>query len=233
MPPRRVERLTFLEAFFGLILEPRTTIAILFEDESPRHGLSFIIVLLITIFGPVLTQTSKYGDPFETIPAVYALALLMLITIIVFLLLESWFFMLMGIDCNSWSLFSAIGYCCAPLVVVVIFIYGFNYISSGYLSLLRVLVTGQWGYATKFVKVLPLALCIAQVSIVVLFYYSIKRVGELHTLSALCLTLFSLVPFYIAFTLGLLVAQLVHPGILQVVGQAMNVPESLRIILSP
>lgn len=233
MPRHRIERLGFLEAFLGLILEPRTTINVLFAEETPRHGLGFIITLLISIFGPVMLQTSYYGPPSETIPAVYALAVLILVTVMVFLLLERLFLVVVGIDCTSWALFSLIGYCCVPLVVTVIFIYGFNYASSGYLSLLRVLVTGQWGYATKFVKVFPMALAIAQLSIMVIFFYGMRRMAHVHTLTALCLMIFSLVPFYMSFFLGLLGAQLLHPGILGVVLQAMNLYESIEAMLGP
>ena len=225
------EKLSFGEAFFGLILEPRATIEALFQEESAEHGLSMLVTFLAALFLPMLLWGPRYGAASETIPATYSFALLVLLTILVFFMFQGWLFMVLGIECSAWNRFTIIGYCCAPLVIAVVVVYSFNYFSSGYISLLRVLITGQWGHATRFVKVLPIALILAQLAALAVYFYSIRAACGLHTVSALAVTVVSLIPFYLSFSLGLLGAQFVHPGILEVVLRAFNLTESLRAIL--
>ena len=211
------ENLSLLETVGGLIFEPRTTVENLLDSESPPHAVSLFILLLLTIFGPIFYQFFKYGYNHESIAAVGALFVLIVFSIMVFVMIESWLFIIVGIDCGPSGVFACITYTFAPLIAIIAVVYGYNYYSSGTFSVVNLLVSGRGIMSGSFTKALPVSIGIAQLLVLIVFFYAVRYVGKMHSITSLAVACLSLIPFYLAFLAGLFVAESVHQGIVELV----------------
>jgi hypothetical protein len=220
---------SLLESLIGLIFEPRNTVEALLSEDRPRHGLSLLTLLLLAVFGPIAYQFYYLGYNQQSLTAASALLVLILFTIITFLMLESWLFILLGIDASPSAIYSCLSYSFGPLILAVILVYTFNYISSGTFSLIDVLVVGKALISERFLRIFPIAIAIVQINALLVFFSGVKYIGHMHPITAVAVSLFSLIIFYIAFAAGLFVAESIHHGIVDLVVALMTSPVKGKI----
>lgn len=203
----------FFEALFGLMLRPAATTRVLIQGHSsPPYGATLLLCLFLTVFVPIFAQQWKYGVTSYRLDAVWALLIVFFFTLLVFILLEGIFLLILGINVSANSLIAIVGYALTPLTLALWLIYAFNYFSYGSLSLVTFFLSGQSGAGDTFLRIVPLALLIAQVMVILVFFYAIRTIGEMHYFTGLLSTLISFALLYVSFVLGVFIADVALPG---------------------
>jgi len=212
MEAKRIERMTFSEAFLGLILTPGTTAGLLLERERPRHGVGVFVLFLFVLFLPVFYQIYKYRYLSGLGGSIISLCLIILLTCLMFCLIEWIVLALMGIEVTLRDVFTISAYSLAPVTMGLWLIYLFNYLTEGDLSVITMYLTGHMPAHDQFMQVIPATAFVLQLFMLLVFFYSIKYRGDLGGLSAFLISLFSLLPFYFSFLIAAFIGEGVRPG---------------------
>ena len=206
----------FLEALWGILFEPGEAVPSLLQEDSPRFGLLIPLMFFLAIFVPILSQSYKYGNFIYEHNAVLSLFIVFCLTYITFFILEGIFLSLFGFYFSIRHLVALFAYCLAPFLLALLLVYTFNYLSMGRLSLIAYLMTGLSQADDKFMRVVPIALLIAQVNAMLVFYYGLSFITKAGSTVAFLASLLSLAPFYAALLVSLFVAEHVRPGMMQI-----------------
>ena len=219
--------LNFLEALFGLMLQPGETSEELLNCEEPPYGSTLLLCLLLSIFVPVFAQLVKYGMTVYDPEAIFSLFLVIAFSFMFFILIEGVFLRAFGVEFTVRQLYATSCYCLAPLLLALWLIYFFNYLSTGRLSILHLLMTGYMDVPDRFIHIVPIALLIALLNILVVFFYCIRLIGELHAVTALFVSLLSIVPFFAALFVGIVIGEFAHPGTSEAFMRILTSPSAL------
>jgi len=220
----RDDDLNFLEALFGLMLQPGETSEELLGHKDPPYATTLLFCLLLTIFVPVFSQLVKYGMTVYDPEAIFSLFLVVTFSLLFFILLEGIFLRILRVEFNLKQLFATTAYCTAPFLLALWLIYFFNYLSTGRLSLLQIILTGYSSVPDRFIHIVPIALLIALLNILVVFFYCVRFIGQLHSISAMSITVLSSVPLLGSLVVGVIMGEFAHPG---------TANTFMRIITSP
>jgi hypothetical protein len=194
---------------------------------APPFGGTIFSCLILTIFVPIAAQVYKYGNSIFDPNVLASLAVIVCLTIVVFLLVEGIFLHLLGINIRVRELWSTIAYCVTPLILALWLIYLFNYLAMHRLTLITLFLTGLSPTDDKFLRIVPIAMFVAQLNILVVFYHCVRYAGQISGLSAFVITLFSLVPFYAALLISLSLAELIRPGTFQLFNKILLSPAAM------
>ncbi len=223
------EELTFSEALVGLMLEPGNTTETLLNKENPPYSASFLALLMLSIFIPIVAQLVKYDMTIYNPEAIVSLVMVVVFTLLIFVFLELLFLRMFGIEASLRKVFAAASYCCAPILLALWLIYAFNYLSTGRLSILQFLLTGYVDSGDSFMRILPLAVLIAHINVLLVFCYGIRALGNLYTVNAMVFTLFSVLPFYAALFVGVSLGDRINPGTIDIFMKVISSPASLTV----
>lgn len=218
-------KLSFFEALAGIVLEPSATMEALFSKERPPYYFTFALILVLTIFVPIIAQIYKYQVELYNVSVIYSLVIVLFLTLFLFLLIESIFLLLLGIDFTPAGLFAAVAYSLTPLTFSLWLIYLFNYLSSGKLTVVTLLLTGFSAGDDSFIKILPIAAVVVQLMILIVFYYALRAMGGLGGVTAFMVSMLSLIPLYSALLLSLMVAELVREGTIAIFLKLLASPD--------
>lgn len=227
MSSRDEQEINFLDAMFGLLFEPGGTVRTLLSSARPPFSFTIFLCLILSIVVPIVAQTYKYGYTIFNIEAVASLALILFFTVLIFILVEGIFLQLLGIHVTIRQLWCTVAYCITPFILALWLIYLFNYLAMGRLTLVTLFMTGHSAVDDRFLRIIPFAMLIAQLNMLVVFFHSVRFIGELHTLTATIITLFSLVPFYVALLIALSIAELARTGTIALFQKILLSPASL------
>jgi hypothetical protein len=219
----------FLEALFGLIALPGGATEDLLSQEDPPYGATIFLCLFLTLFVPIASQLYKYGVTVYDNNAIFSIFFVIFITLLIFLIVEGLFLQILGVDIPLKHLTSMVAYCTVPFMFAIWLIYLFNYLSTGNLSLLKMLMTGFSVESDRFLQVTPLAFFIAQLMVLLVFFYSIRFLGRMHFFTAFAVTLLSLIPFYLSFIIALLLGNSIRPGTFDIFMQIIASPKALTV----
>lgn len=217
----------FFHALLGLVVAPRSTTVRLFAVPSPPFSITFLILLLISVFEPVLVQQYKYGMSVYDLSAVLSIFLTFLFSFLIFMILELLLLRLFSVPCSFEQALALISYSLVPLILVIWVIYFFNYLTSGSITLAQYLVTGHVEGFDSFFDILPVVFSIAEFIVLVVFFFSIRALGQMFPITALGITAFSLVPLILAIILGMVLADWAHPGSMAAFMRIIDTPQSL------
>ncbi len=204
---------TFSGILLGLALEPRSTLALLFSRRPLPHVYSLIFFLLFTTIAPIIYQFIYYGCTREAFVALVGLLFAILVVSFFFLIFESWLLVIFGVEASPRDILALFAYSSAPMVVVIILVYLYNYSSTGSLSLLGIIIGGNAGQSDQLHRILPFLIFIAQIDVLIIFCLALKSLGKLHLPSTLLICALSVIPFYGALALTLFAGEVIHPGI--------------------
>lgn len=202
----------FLEALFGLMLSPGETVEDLLDRPNPPYGETLFVCVLLTVFVPVFSQIYKYGSGVYEVNALVGLFLCVAVTFFGFFCLEWLLLRLCRVQCATRYIFASSCYCLAPVLLTIWLLYLFNYLATGRLSVLHLVLTGQMLSPDRFLGVIPIAALIAYLMTLVVLFYCLRFVGEMYSETALLMTVLSLVPLAMALVLGIACGELVRPG---------------------
>lgn len=219
------ERVSLFEALVGLILEPSQTVESLFEVDPPPYVPTFFLLVIGTIFTPLVAQIYKYNLQDHAVSALWGLIVMFVLALVLFIILESIFLLLMGLNFTLHGLLACIAYSLVPLFFSLWLIYLFNYLSAGRLSLITFLLSGFSSGDDSFLKVLPIVSVVVQLLMLVVYFYAIRAMGAVGSITAFMIAIISLVPLYLALLVGLMVSELLHQGIIAVFLQLLASPE--------
>ena len=225
----KVEPIGFVEAFLGLVLEPGTTTDVLYRQKSPPYAITLLLALIVTIFVPIAAQLYKYGFAVYRLDMVFPLFIIFTFTFLIFVLLEAILLFVLGVDSSVDDVIASTGYALTPLILAIWLLYLFNYLNNGSLTFVAYLLEGASGEVDSFIQIAPIAFLIAQLWVLLVFFYSIRAMGEMSGLSALLVTIVSTIPFLISLFIGLNVAELARPGTIEVFQKILESPRSLLI----
>ncbi|MCO6431715.1 MAG: hypothetical protein J5J00_12730 [Deltaproteobacteria bacterium] len=210
MARRDFENLSFLDALFGLVTQPGETAEVLFQPGVRRHILPFLILFAAVVFGPMLLLAQSNYLAVKS-DAISSLALVALFTLFAFVFLEGLMLLIFGLRPAITDLLACAAYTLAPLSAALLILYGFNYLISGNLSMIHMLLGGTMPEG-NFSKVLPYALFVISLDMLLVMIFSLRAVGDLHVFTAFCMSILSFVPIYFALLVGVIVAEIAMPG---------------------
>lgn len=223
------DKIGLVWAFFGLVLEPGVTTGALYRLRTPPYAITLIFSLIVTVFVPIVAQVYKYGFAVYRIDMVVPLFIIFTFTFFIFVLLESLLLTLLGVDSTVDDVIAATGYALAPMIVAIWLLYFFNYLNNGSLTFVAYLLEGASGELDSFIRIAPLAFIIAQAWVILVFYYSMKAMGELGGFSALLITIVSLLPLTLSLFFALNVAEIAQPGTIDIFQRIIESPKSVLV----
>ncbi|MBX7143249.1 MAG: hypothetical protein K1X79_02245 [Oligoflexia bacterium] len=223
------EDLSFIEALLGLFFEPSSTIEILLSQEKPPYPFTIVACFVLSVYVPIFAQAYKYGVFVFDPNALLSLALIMLFTFLVFVLVEGVFLSLLGVEVSVRHLIAVTAYCLTPFVLALWLVYVFNYIAMGRLTLVTLLMTGLTQMDDKFMRIVPVAFLVAQLNMWIVLFFALKYLGSMHTVTAMGVTLLSLVPFYIALLIALFIGEQARPGTFEIFKEILISPLNITV----
>jgi hypothetical protein len=226
---RTHSRLSLLDALLGLTLEPTATIGELLGERTPRHVFKLTALLLLTIFAPIIWYSEKLGilSTFHAEQAIIAILLLICISLIFFTVVESWFFLLLAIDCSPLTVYACLAYGFVPASCVIGALYFLDWHTNRSFALVDILLLGGISSPPPFLHLMPWIVAGTGLWVANLFFLAVAHVGRTSSLTALGITFISAVVFAVSFAVGLFVAELLYPGIMNSVVLLLTSPESL------
>lgn len=217
----------FIEAYLGLVLNPGEMTETLFARERPPYVFSFFLVAIVSVFGPIVLQTLKYGYNLFDTTTIASLAIILGFSVLCFILIESLFLGILGLGFSPLRVSACIGYSTAPLVGALWLTYLFNYMSNGRLTLVSLLITGVSSPHDPTLEAMPWVILIAHLLMIIVFIFSLLRLGRLRWISGSLVALASLIPLYGSFLLGIFLADSINPGTVRLLLKVINSPALL------
>lgn len=227
MAPRDYDKPNFLDAIFGLLFEPGTTVRTLLSYEKPPYGTTIILCLILSIYVPIVAQIAKYGSTIFNSDAILSLSLIIFFTLLIFVLVEGIFLQLLGIQVSVRQLWSMVSYCVTPFVLAIWLIYLFNYLAMGRLTLVTLFMTGSSLNHDKFIRIVPFAVLVAQLNVLVVFFHSVRYLGDMQWLTSVLVTFFSLIPFYVALFVAISIGEVARRGTIELFEKVLISPAAL------
>lgn len=208
--------LTFVDALFGLITEPSQVTTRLLSKDRPPFLLSLAACLLLSIYTPIIAQIFKINFLHYRTDLILSLSLVFFFSVLFFVLLEAIFLRVVGVSIEVYHMFAAIIYSLTPLIVVIWLYYAINFFFDGRLTVITYLISGYSHIDDRFLKIFPFVHLIAKIYVLMLFFFCIKALGKMHSLTALMTSLLSIGPFYIANLLAVAIAEYAFPNTVNV-----------------
>jgi hypothetical protein len=219
--------ITFAEAFFGLLLEPRLTTKRLLSKEPPPYIVGLFCLTLGACFGPIMFHYLRYNTTIFRPEAVVSLAVTFFFTIAVFILLETILLFLFQVEASVHQVAACVAYSLSPFTFIILIFYTLNFLQTGTVSLITILLGGASSPNDPFMKMIPYATLLAFAIIVIVFLYGLSYIGNLHFVSLLLLLTISIPVFYAALKCGLFIGDLARPGTTETLLNMISSPGSI------
>jgi len=220
---------SFLGSMVGLLLEPGTTIERLFEEEHPRYSLSMFLILLVSVFVPIIVHARRYNIAQSHATSIASIAVVVLLTIFLFFVLEGIFLQFISAKISMAKLLAMISYTLTPLTLAIWLVYAFNYFYNQQLSIVTLLLTSFRSGDDQFLRIVPVAALVAQLMMMVVFYHCIRVLTNYGGVTSFFITVISGVPLYVSLGISLLVAEGIRTGTIETFLQIINSAEVLNL----
>ena len=223
----------FLRAFLGLMMEPGATTEALFQKEPPAYIIRMLLLFFFTLLLPILlafafkehAEVSEYEmKNFITLVGVA------LLTIVFFVAVEGILLLILGYDISPLTITAITTYAVSPVIVMVLVLYSFSYISSGQLLLADALLTGNFVAGGYYIRVLPYVVGITQVAMLYIFFWGIVNGCGASYLSGFAVFLVSMVPLVMSFSLAVYAIGQVVPGSSDLLMDFVRMPLNLQVL---
>lgn len=203
----------FFNAMVGLLLHPADTTENLLSNDRPPYVILMFLFTVATACLPIFFEITRGYLPAYHAQHVFTLIGMYSILLVIFIIFETAFLFILGIRTSLAHMTAALVYSLIPIVVVICFFYIFSYSTTGSLSFMDSLFSGQYEPSTAVQLVIPYAIMIAQVAVLLVFLNAIKVIGELFLANAIVLTAASSIPLALAVWSTKNLMELVRPGI--------------------
>lgn len=207
------ETISFSEAFVGLLMEPRETLTQLLSYKHPPYALGMINALLAILLGPPALQLLRWDFLETRTKALVALAFVLILTGVFFLLFEHLFLRLWNCRLSLLTIGRLLAYAAAPLGTLALGYYVINLsICEWRLTIASYLLTGVRDADDWLIPYFPALHVIAKLWFLYLFYHGLKIISGMRSALALSVALLSSVPFYAGMWLAFRCVDLLWPG---------------------
>ncbi len=223
---RRTET-SFVGAMVGLLLAPRETTAILMEGRRPRYGLPILLLFYLVIIVPVIIQSATTGMLLYQDKALAAILMVPTLTIVYFVFLEAFFLRVMGVRLPIGSVASLICYSLVPFIAVFLAMYIINYLASGSIAYLTIVLNGYAEQEVAYKNVVPWVVYGGVLLSFIVFFRAITVAGDLYSSNAFAITILSIFPLLCAFIGGIHSANFLLQGLSGVFLEILNSPASM------
>jgi len=219
--------LNFVQSFLGLVFRPLATVEKLFKEPRPHHAVGLILIFLLTVLVPAVTSVHIHGKLMYQPLSVVSLLLVLILTLIYFVFIESFFLTVFSVNVSISGLAQAVVFCLAPLTVIIWGMYAINYITNGTLTLVTFVLSGEAALDDKFINAVPYIINIGFFVTLLILHQAIRLMGDLFFTNAFILALFSIFPLHLALILAVLSANAIQPGTIDIFIQLIYAPASL------
>ena len=207
----------FIESFCGLLLNPAETTEELLAEEHPPFTIPIIFILIASILIPLgIQHLSTIDTSFYTPVALYSVFVVLALTLTLFIAMEYVMFQIVIAPMSFRSLYSITIYCLVPVTATLILVYCANYYYSGSLTFLTLIMTGYAKTTDNFLSVLPIVFVVLQFYVLIIFFSGIRAASECSGFTSFALTIFSIIPFYVAFIAAIVVGDSIYPGTIEI-----------------
>lgn len=221
--------INFVQAFFGLIFRPFATIDKLFFYPKPVYSAGILLFLCLTVLVPIFASELIHGRMMYKPIQVTSLLLVLVMTFIYFVFLESLFLMLLKVPSTVSGLAHSICYCMPAITAMLWILYIANYLTTGTLSFVTFALTGYATADDPFIRAVPVLLNIAFFIMFLVFTRALKLMGDMFTTNSVIIGLLSIFPFHAALILSVLSANFINPGTTDTFVQLIYAPASLIV----
>lgn len=219
--------ISFPTAFLGLIIAPGETSETLFTLPRPKFGFSIFITFLITFLIPMAIQRYTNDEALYRPEALQTVIIVLVVALVMFLVLESILLRFFGIPIDLARISSAICYSFVPFIFVTWIMYFLNYIASGSIEFLTFMLSGPSTQDNRVLDVVPWAMGVGIVASFRVFYFCVKRLGEMMGVNAFIITLLSFAPAYGSLVAAVLIGESINPGTMETFFEILIAPTTL------
>ncbi|MBX7142849.1 MAG: hypothetical protein K1X79_00185 [Oligoflexia bacterium] len=212
--------ISFVEAFVGLLMEPQVTLEQLLNQERPPYALSMFNAILAILLGPPAIQLLRWDFLETRTRALAALFLMLVLTALFFILLEYLFLRLWSYRLSLLTLARLLVYAAAPLGVLALGYYIVNLsICQGRLTVASYLLTGVRDADDWLIAYFPALHIVGKMWFLYLFYHGLRILTNMRPALAVCLAIFSSIPFYLGMLSAFTFVDWLWPGSADIVAQ--------------
>jgi hypothetical protein len=205
----------FLHGIFGLSVTPVSTAERLIKEQFPRHIFTMMLAILLTIFLPFVAEINvRQLDDYRT-DIISSILIIIFFTYVIFSIVEMLFLQIIGIDIRLNKMMATTVYAFVPLMVACWMVFITNWFFNGSITLVTKVLTLRGDIDPNVLEVLNIGLYYSICFAVLIFASCIKTITQGSLISALFVTIISLVPMYICLILGVSLAEMALPGTLE------------------
>ena len=200
------------------------------QHQGAPFGLRLLICFFISIFVPLGVQVIKYNHSVHEARGVTSLFIILVFWLLLFCVFEHLFLRIIGIKALPSTVFACTAYTLTPLMWFMWFFYAFNYYTSGSLVIADVLVAGNASASKFFLRVAPVLVWVALLSVLYIFSQSLRVLGELSPSGGFTSAIMSLVPFVLAFLLATVIVEKGRPGTVEYFRSIIESPKLIKTL---
>ena len=217
----------FISALLGLCLSPGETTKKLFNDNPPRYGLPILLSFYLIIIVPVFIQSATLGMLMYHEKALAAVLIVPTLTVVLFVFLEKLFLKILSINVSMNCLATAVCYSLVPFMGIFITMYVLNYLASGSIAYLTIVLNGYAAQEVAYKQIVPWVAKGGVATSFIVFFCSLRALGNLYTLNAICASVLSIVPLLASFYTAIYAANILLKGLSGVFMEILSTPGAM------
>jgi len=220
-------KVKLLDTVIGLVIAPGETTQLLLSAPYPRYGLPILLLFYLSILVPVAIQSMMSGMLLYHEKALAALLVIPTLTVVLFVFAEAVFLRFFAIRPSFAKLASSICYALMPLITIFLAMYVINYMASGSIAYLTIVLNGYAAENVAYKQVVPWVVSVGFLLSFIVFFHSLKTLGDLYPINALMIALLSMLPLVGAFTVAVVTADFLLKGLSGVFQEILLAPSSM------
>jgi len=220
--------LNFVAAILGLSLAPTETVRNLLRAKKYHFAPLMLALLTGTVFLPLIVRYYTASQFLYKLEVLKSFVLATVISFLLFIFLEALFLRALGVKPGMPDLVSVICFSLGPVTTLVLIIYLLNIWASGTTDYLTFFLSGHAALSSFCITFAFWAKVVCFILSALVFMYGLKYCGEdMYTINAMIITIFSVIPLYCAFFLGVVIADIILPGTTNIYRQLITTPTYL------
>lgn len=224
MKAERAEYLSTNEIIWGILLAPIDTAALITNRQRGVISSTVIIISLMALWLPPLSQSFLYGYSILESGALFRLTYIFFAILLIFVFFDSLILHAFRREATLGLTLSCTSFALVPALVGVFFIYLINLATAGRLTLATILLLGFGQVEYPLNIALPYIGALVGVYSIAVFTAALQGSLTMSLVTASLSTLLSLLPLTLACLLGLISAEVFWPGTLEMI---MNITGEL------
>lgn len=230
------ERVSFLEAILGLVMQPKSVTAALLRARPYPHVLGLFSALILTFLVPFAVQLYRYQFIEQRLLVFEQLSLVVILTLILFLLNQSILLRLLSIPLELDAVVTITAYSLTPPMVFLWLLYGYDFFENQHLDLVSYIVSGYGKLDPAVLSVIPICVALSILCFALTLFHSLRFAADTYRLSAIVIAATSVVPLYFSALVSVLLVDLALPGAAELISKSVPILgrtlELLRALVS-